>query len=57
MTPQSKMGSKEVLTQEVMQSYGFGLEHELDVEQLQVIHADLRLGGISKPQVCDTTYM
>ena len=41
----------EGLTQDVMQSYGFGLEDDLDAQQLQVIHADLRMGGISKQQV------
>ena len=42
---------RKALVHQLFQDYDVNMKGELNAEQLQIIHQDMRLGGISLPQV------
>ena len=43
--------NESLLVSELMNSYGSVLDSDIDAQTLREMHADVRLGGISLPQV------
>ena len=51
-----EIGNRDDIISEVFKNHDVLYCGELKAEQIQDIHADLRLGGISLPQVNDLVY-
>lgn len=46
-----EVGECAMLVRQLFEDYDVGMKEELTATQLQAIHSDMRLGGISIPQV------